>query len=98
MSAIQLVGHGLKLAILELGAEDSIRPGRPFSVKCESQQTLVSIGAFLRRSISEPFSRSAVGLCGDCIAPCLVESLEVGSFRRVLPERPVEVLVASSFP
>ncbi len=29
MCAIQLVGHGLSLAILELGAEDAIRPGRP---------------------------------------------------------------------
>jgi len=73
-------------------------PGSPFSFKFEPQQALVSIEAFLRSSISEPFSGSGVELSSDRIALALGEPLQVRPLGQVLAEKAVEILVRSPLP
>ena len=54
--------------------------GTWFSFKFEPQQFLVSIEAFLRCSISEPFPWTSVELSSDGITLSLGEISEIGSF------------------
>ena len=69
-----------------------------FSIKFEVHHFLDSKEAFLRRAVAQSLSRPIVQPSGHSIAVGLCDVCLAGSLWKVLPQQPIEVLVATSLP